>query len=125
MKIKKWFKEKKEKWDKGKNERRYRYERIRDGLCIWAHENPADAATAILGGLTIVGGGAMKIASDVSKKRKKKQEWIDEECRQWDPRTGTYLYTKKPMTNNQKLSLSQRMKNGEMKAEILRDMKLI
>lgn len=125
MKIKKWFKKKKENWDKNKDERRYKYERIRDGLKIWAYENPADAAAAILGGITLVGGGAMKVASDVSKKRKKKQEWLEEECRQWDPRTGTYLYTKKPMTNNQKLALSQRMKAGEQKAEILRDMKLI
>ena len=125
MKIKKWFKKKKENWDKRKEERRYKYERIRDGLKIWAYENPADAAAAILGGITLVGGGAMKVASDVSKKRKKKQEWLEEECRQWDPRTGTYLYTKKPMTNNQKLALSQRMKAGEQKAEILRDMKLI
>ena len=125
MKIKKWFKKKKENWDKRKEERRYKYERIRDGLKIWAYENPADAAAAILGGITLVGGGAMKVASDASKKRKKKQEWLEEECRQWDPRTGTYLYIKKPMTNNQKLALSQRMKAGEQKAEILRDMKLI
>lgn len=101
---------------------RYKAERVKEGVAKWARENPSEAAsvvgTAIFGGLT-VGYGA------VSKAKKKRDEFNERETRQWDPVTGQYYYTKRAMKNNEKLELDRRMKNGESKGEVLRDMRLL
>ena len=80
-------------------EARYKAERCKEALRIWATEYPAEAASLVVGALTFVGGATIKGIDSANKKKKAKKEWEEEECRQWDPRTGMYLYTKKPLRN--------------------------
>lgn len=53
------------------------------------------------------------------------QETRYNECDIYDPRTGTHYYTKKPLSNTQKLNLENEYKAGRNKGEILRDMKML
>ena len=104
---------------------RYKKDRCMEKVTVWANENPEQAGQAIIGLLGMVIAGGSKIAYDVSKKREKKKLDDENERETYDPRTGLYFYTKRAMTNREKLELSRRMKNGEMKADILYDMNLI
>lgn len=43
----------------------------------------------------------------------------------WDPRSGVYFTTKRNLTNRDKSSISEGLKNGRTTAEILRELNLI
>lgn len=119
------FTEIKEKAKRKREELRYKRERITDAMSRWARENPREAGEALLGiGSALIFGGSRIYAAN-SKRKRLKEEFEASECSQYDPRTGMYLYTKRPLTNKQKIELSRRMKNGEYKADILSDMKLL
>ena len=104
---------------------RYKKDRCMEKITVWAIENPEQAGQAIVGLIGMVIAGGSKIAYDVSKKREKKKLDDENERETYDPRIGLYFYTKRPLTNREKLELSRRMKAGEMKADILYDMNLI
>ena len=108
----------KEKLDKAKE----KATKVKYALGIWARENPDQAASAI--GTAVFGGGAMLI-SIASRRAKKKADFDERECRQWDPVTGQYYYTKRPLSSREKLELSRRMRNGESKGDILYDMDVL
>lgn len=103
----------------------YKYDRLKEKVVLWANENPEQAGQAILGLLSVTIAGGSKIAYDVAKKSAKKKAEKEAECEQYDPRTGLYLYTTRPLTNREKLELTKRMRRGEYKAEILEDMNLL
>lgn len=44
---------------------------------------------------------------------------------EYDNRTGEHWYARKDVTNNQKLEIERRYRNGESKGEILRSMRLL
>ena len=96
--------------------------RVKYALGEWARENPDQAASAI--GTAVFGGGAM-LYSMASRKAKKNKEFNERECRQWDPVTGQYYYTKRPLSSREKLELSRRMRKGESKGDILYDMDVL
>ena len=73
----------------------------------------------------ILGPGAIKLANTVIKKKAADRERRFDECDYYDPRTGEHWYTKRPLTNRQKLNLEQRCRDGESKGAILRSMHMI
>lgn len=93
--------------------------KLKEAVKTWAKENPEEAAGLVCSSVFISGGAIVKA---IDKARKDKEEYKDRECRQWDPVTGQYYYTKRPMTMNEKLELDRRMQNGERKGIVLKDM---
>ena len=69
--------------------------------------------------------GVLKIANSAIRAHSQNQETKYNECDIYDPRTGTHYYTKKPLTNAQKLNLESQYKEGRNKGEILREMRMI
>lgn len=69
--------------------------------------------------------GVLKIVNSAIRAHSQNQETRYNECDIYDPRTGTHYYTKRPLTNNQKLNLENEYKAGRNKGEILRDMKML
>ena len=69
--------------------------------------------------------GMLKIANSAIRAHSQNQETKYNECDIYDPRTGTHYYTKKPLTNTQKLNLENQYKEGRNKGEILREMHMI
>ena len=69
--------------------------------------------------------GVLKIANSAVRAHMQNQETRYNECDIYDPRTGTHYYTKRPLSNNQKLNLEREYRNGKNKGDILRDMKMI
>ena len=69
--------------------------------------------------------GVLKCANSAMRLRQQSRETRYNECDYYDPRTGEHWYTRKPLTNAQKLNLETRYKSGESKGEILRDMKML
>lgn len=111
------FKEKvRDKWERAKigvsNARR------------WVAEHPQETVAIALGTATIIGSAA-KGGVAVSREIRRVTEDRDERLRVWDPVNGIYLYTKRPMTGAQKLEFSRRAADGESRAEILQDMKIL
>lgn len=47
------------------------------------------------------------------------------ECDIYDPKTSTHYYTKRPLSNKQKLNLEAAYNAGRSKGEILKEMRLI
>ena len=98
---------------------------VKNDIIAWANDNPEQAGQVLvgLGGLFVTGGGA--IYHKAMKKAKEKKEHDENEKEQYDPRTGMYFYTRRPLTNREKLELSRRMKQGEYKADILESLGLL
>ena len=69
--------------------------------------------------------GLLRIANSAIRAHSQNQETRYNECDIYDPRTGTHYYTKRPLTNNQKLNLESEYKAGRNKGEILREMKML
>lgn len=69
--------------------------------------------------------GMLKIANSAVRAHMQNQETRYNECDIYDPRTGTHYYTKRPLTNNQKLNLESEYRNGKNKGDILREMRMI
>lgn len=69
--------------------------------------------------------GILKIGNSLIRADIQKKETRYNECDIYDPRTGTHYYTKRPLTNKQKLNLEAEYKEGKNKGEILRRMGLI
>lgn len=84
-------------------------------------EHPMEAFTMAC----LVAPGILKIANSAIRAHSQSQETRYNECDIYDPRTGTHYYTKRPLTNNQKLNLESQYKEGRNKGEILREMKML
>ena len=69
--------------------------------------------------------GVLKVINSAIRAHSQDQITRYNECDIYDPRTGTHYYTKKPLSNRQKLNLESQYKEGRNKGEILRDMKMI
>lgn len=69
--------------------------------------------------------GILKIGNSLIRKSIQDKETRYNECDIYDPRTGTHYYTKRPLTNNQKLNLESQYRDGRNKGDILREMKMI
>ena len=69
--------------------------------------------------------GILKVANSAIRAHSQDQLTRYNECDIYDPRTGTHYYTRKPLSNTQKLNLEAEYKNGRNKGEILREMKMI
>ena len=91
-------------------------------VCTFVKENPNEAASVACSLGFLACGTAY---GAVQKHRKEKQEYIDRETRQYDPVSGQYYYTKRPLKNKEKLELDRRMAQGERKGAILDDMRLL
>ena len=84
-------------------------------------EHPMEAFTIAC--LTVP--GVLKVGNSLVRAHIQNQETRYNECDIYDPRTGTHYYTKRPLTNAQKLNLESAYKEGKNKGEILRDMRMI
>lgn len=84
-------------------------------------EHPMESFTVAC----IVIPGVLKIANSAVRAHMQNQETRYNECDIYDPRTGTHYYTKKPLTNTQKLNLESEYKTGRNKGEILREMRML
>ena len=93
--------------------------KAKEAVKAWAKENPEEAAGLLCSAIFVGGGAVVKAAG---KAKKDKEEYKDRECRQWDPVTGQYYYTKRPLKMDEKLELDRRMQNGERKGMVLKDM---
>ncbi len=69
--------------------------------------------------------GVLKCVNSGIRAHQQNMETRYNECDQYDPRTGTHYFTRKPLTNNQKVYLEQEYKSGRSKGEILKEMKMI
>ena len=84
-------------------------------------EHPQEALTIAVLALP----ASLKLANSIVRAKQQSKETRYNECDVYDPRTGTHYYTKKPLTNQQKLNLESRYRAGEDKGKILYDMKLL
>lgn len=91
-----------------------------DKVKEWAGENKGN----ILYGLYVVGLlGA--VASPFIRRSKRNYLEARREKQIYDPSMGFYWETKRPLTNNQKLMIEQRHRNGEGYGKILKEMHLL
>ena len=90
----------------------------------WVIENPFSAIMllSIFSGAVNVTTKGIKDISGIVEDRKEQRR---EDCRVWDPVNGIQWYTKKPLTNEQKLIFEERVKNGESRGEVLADMDVL
>ena len=89
--------------------------------CRFVGENKREIGFTML----VLGPGLLKMGDTIIRTRKLDKVKKQDECDYYDPRTGEHWYTRKPLTNNQKLNLEQRYNNGESKGEILRSMHML
>lgn len=73
----------------------------------------------------ILGPGALKLGSEFLKNQRQKKESRYDECDIYDNRTGQHWYTKRPLTNRQKLNLETRYNAGESIGSILNSMNML
>ena len=95
---------------------------IKEAALVWGKEHPEEAAGLVCSVIFVGGGSLIKAAGEAKRKR---DDYVDRECRQWDPQTGQYYYTRRPLKNREKLELESRMAQGERKGEILKDMRVL
>lgn len=93
---------------------------IEDGLnWVWNHREPliiiAPVVTAAIG----VGGKAL---SNAQKAKVVKEEKEVKETNVWDPSTGKWVQTKKPLTTKQTIEFDERVKNGQSRIAALNEM---
>lgn len=67
-------------------------------------------------------GFATKGLGSISREMAKQREVNHRDLKSWDPRLGEWLDLKRALTNSEKLILDARMKAGERKVDILRDL---
>ena len=84
-------------------------------------EHPIESLTIT----SIALSGAFKCANSAMRMHMQNKETRYNECDIYDPRTGTHYYTKRPLTNNQKLNLESEYRSGKDKGKILREMHMI
>lgn len=68
---------------------------------------------------------ALAFLSEANKAANRRERARDErrrECRIYDPSLGDYWELKKPLTNNERLEMTERINNGECRGSILDDM---
>ena len=83
----------------------------------WALDHPLET----LGGITALAGVGKKALS----MNKVKTEERRRETEFYNPRTGMYAKTRRPLTSKEKEYAERRFKNGESWTEIFSDMKLL
>lgn len=86
----------------------------------WAYENKGN----IVYGLYILG-LVGTVATPFIRRTRRNCLDARREKQIYDPSMGFYWETKRPLTNNQKLMIEQRHRNGEPYGKILRDMRLL
>ena len=88
------------------------------GKFVKAHPVESIAVATTVIGVTgkAVASGNRKRADKIEEKRR------DRDC--YDPRTGEHYIARRKLTNDERLELERRYKDGESKGEILRDMGL-
>ena len=85
-------------------------------------EHPVESFTL----LCLVVPGAFKCANSAMRMHMQNKETRYNECDIYDPRTGIHYYTKRPLTNSQKLYLEAEYRSGRSKGDILKhDLHLI
>lgn len=84
-------------------------------------DHPAEAFTLAC----VVIPGVLKCANSAIRLHQQSRETRYNECDVYDPRTGMHFYTKRPLTNNQKLNLENAYRSGRNKGDILREMNLL
>ena len=94
-----------------------RYEDVK----TFCQYHPLEATTIAV---TVISGG-LKCVNSAMRLTQQARETRYNECDVYDPRTGTHYYTRKPLTNTQKLNLETRYRAGEDKGKILYDMKML
>lgn len=70
----------------------------------------------------VVISGIRMIGKSVRRREDKKEE-ERRACKIYDPSMGDWWDLKKPLTNRERLELEQRVANGELRGDVLRDMK--
>ena len=65
--------------------------------------------------------GILKMINSLIRKRMLDKESRYDECNIYDPRTGTHYYTKRPLSNRQKLNLEAEYKAGRSKGDVLKE----
>ena len=69
--------------------------------------------------------GVLKIINSTIRAHSQNQETRYNECDIYDPRTGTHYYTRRPLSNKEKLNLESAYKEGRSKGDYLREKHLI
>lgn len=83
----------------------------------WGMNHPAEAVGIIGGTATLIGG-----INKIGRRREKRREEKEKATRVYDNRTGSYVYLRKPLTQNQQVMLATRQMNGESTTLILKSM---
>lgn len=96
--------------------------KVKGAAIEWAKEHPDEAAGVVCSAVFVGGGWLVKKVGD---RRQERKEYIERETRQYDPRTGQYFYTRRPLNSNEKLELEARMEAGEPKGQILKDLRVL
>lgn len=92
-----------------------------NGAVTACKEHPMEAFTIAC--ITVP--GILKIGNSLIRANIQAKETRYNECDIYDPRTGTHYYTKRPLSNKQKLNLEARYRDGEDKGKVLYDMHML
>ena len=88
---------------------------------VFVRENKAELLFLAM----VLGPGILKMGDTAIRKKMQDRDRRIDECDYYDPRTGEHWYTRRPLTNNQKLNLERRYNEGESKGDILRSMHML
>lgn len=90
----------------------------------WAEDNK-ELALAMIPVVLYAGKEVSKAISSIDRKIDLKKEQELQELSVYDHSLGMYHKLRRPMTPEEKIELSIRVKNGESKVEVLKDMRLL
>lgn len=110
----------KERWWRFEGACRYRFYACKD----WAENNKELALALIPVGIVAIKETG-KLISSIDRKIDLRKEQDLKELEVYDHSLGMYHKLKRPMTSSEKIELSIRVKNGEPKVAVLRDMGLL
>ena len=97
--------------------------RVNDAV-NWVHNNPELVGVALTAGTAVVG-GAVKIGKSLVRTHNLHKEQYNKERYIYDRSLGMYLHTKRPLRNQDFVTINQRRKNGERLSDILASMRIL
>ena len=89
---------------------------VRTGKWYW--ENKEFTIPVTVAAVTMVTKGLGKVSHQIALNR----EETHRNLKSWDPRLGEWLELKRALTNSEKVAMDARLKNGERKVDVLKDL---
>lgn len=90
----------------------------------WVKNNPETAGILATVGTAAIG-GAVKIGKSLVRTYNLRQEKYNKDRYIYDRSLGMYLHTKRPLKNQDFVTINTRRKNGEKLADILTSMRIL